>query len=107
MTQQGNDSPDCHGNGAVHCCYVPGTGVADPLGTDQSVCPLLEVGTVPGRQWVCALRRELGDWQQVHADPRYQPIKKAFTATGTALCGDWRVAGQCCFGTDNPPVHNL
>jgi hypothetical protein len=83
----------CHGNGDTHCCYVAG-----------EVCEFLEEATVPGRRWACGLRRELGDWQRVHADPRYQPIHEHWLSVGAQDCGDFRgiiragrLIGQCCF----------
>ena len=86
--------PACHGNGSEHCCYVAG-----------DVCAFLEVDTVPGRHWVCGLRRELGDWGAVHADPRYQPIHAEWVKVNGSDCGDFRgawlpdgtIEGQCCF----------
>lgn len=107
MTQQGNDSPACHGNGAVHCCYIPGTGIADPAGLGGSVCWFLEQNTVPGRKWVCGLRRSLGSWAKVHRNAQYKAqVQPVLDARGTALCGTWSPPGQCCFGLNNPPVHN-
>lgn len=83
----------CHGNGIEHCCWV-----------DGAVCPFLELDTMAGRHWVCGLRRELGDWDLVHADPRYQPIHAVWMRTGTQDCGDFQgivrdgtLIGQCCF----------
>ena len=90
----------CHGNGSDHCCYLPGSGVPDPGGSDQSVCPFLEVDTVPGRHWVCGLRRELGSWEAVHADARFlatvRPVWRA-NDPPIADCGDWCGPGQCCY----------
>ena len=72
------------GDNGKHCCYVAG-----------KVCEFLEFGTIPGRNFVCGLRRELGSWDKVHADPRYQPIAKVMETEG--LCGDWQPkAGICC-----------
>lgn len=89
-------APSCDGRGdrdGNHCCYV-----------DGQVCEFLEENTVPGRHWVCGLRRELGDWDLVHADPRYQPIHEIWVRTGTQDCGDFKgifrggvLVGQCCF----------
>jgi hypothetical protein len=50
----------CGGNGADHCCYIK-----------SKACAHLEENTVEGRRWACGLRRELGDWDVVLADPRY------------------------------------
>lgn len=78
----------CHGNGPTHCCWVEG-----------KVCDFLETDTVPGRHWVCGLRRELGSWELVHADPRYQPIQKVWDRVGIVSCGAWGPgSGQCCYG---------
>jgi hypothetical protein len=87
-------SRTCHGNVPEHCCWIEG-----------EVCQFLEEDTVPGRHWVCGLRRELGDWALVHADPRYQPIHEVWARLGTSDCGDFRGAiqpdgstvGQCCY----------
>lgn len=77
----------CHGNGPDHCCYING-----------KVCTFLEVDTVPGRHWVCGLRRQLGSWGKVHADPCYQPIKAELNKLGIESCGDWGPGtGQCCY----------
>jgi hypothetical protein len=86
--------PTCHGNGSEHCCYVAG-----------QVCTFLEVDTVPDRHWVCGLRRELGNWDAVHADPRYQPIHAEWVKVNGSDCGDFRgaglsdgtIEGHCCF----------
>lgn len=43
-----------------HCCYVEG-----------KPCAYVEENTEPGFRWSCGLRRELGDWDAVLADPRY------------------------------------
>lgn len=98
----------CHGNGLIVCCFLPG-GVHPTLG--DGVCPLLEIGTVPGRFWVCGARRRAGSWAAAHASEEYQTIVRpvwdtVITENGTmADCGDWRVDGQCCYG-DNPPVYD-
>lgn len=84
----------CHGSGESHCCWVEG-----------KVCVFLEENTVPGRRWACGLRRELGDWELVHKDPRYQPIHEVWAKLGTQDCGDYRggvqpdgsIVGECCF----------
>lgn len=77
----------CHGNGDNHCCYVAG-----------AVCDYLEENSIPGRRWTCGLLRELGSWDQVHADPRYQPIQAEWDKVGIESCGAWGPGtGQCCF----------
>ena len=76
----------CTGNSASHCCWVAG-----------EVCVYLEVDTVPGRHWVCGLRRELGSWGRVHADPRYQPIQAVWDQIeGIESCGSWPGLGVTC-----------
>lgn len=78
----------CHGNGETHCCWVAG-----------EVCEFLEENTVPGRRWACGLLRELGNWNAVHADPRYAPIQVEWDKVGIESCGAWGPgSGQCCFG---------
>jgi hypothetical protein len=92
----------CHGNGD-HCCYLEG-----------QRCPFLEENTIPGRRWVCGLRRELSSWDAVHRDPRYLTVvKPVLKAKGGCDCGDFpqRCSGiaaallrgerpdLCCFET--------
>jgi hypothetical protein len=79
----------CHGNGPDHCCYV-----------DGQVCRWLEENTEPDRRWTCGLRRRLGSWEAVHADPRYQEFPGAiWRESGTVDCGDFGPAElQCCWG---------
>ena len=76
----------CTGRGQAdggHCCWVRGT-----------VCEFL-IENHDGRRFACGLMAELGDWDKVHADPRYAPMAINFADTG--LCGDWQpFAGQCC-----------
>lgn len=92
MTQQDNDGVDCHGNGIDHCCYVNG-----------AVCQYLETDTIPGRHWVCGLRRSLGSWLLVHLDLGYiANIKSVWDLKEVTDCGDWRIEGQCCFGAYEP-----
>jgi hypothetical protein len=81
-------APFCQGNGEDHCCYLNG-----------GPCHFLEENTVPGRRWSCGLRRELGDWQLVHVDPRYlETVKPRWM--GTPLepydCGEWPAPGFTC-----------
>ena len=98
----------CHGNGKEHCCWF-----------DGKVCPFLEIGTVPGRQWVCGLYREHGDWNKVHSDPRYiESVAPSLEPKGIS-CGGWpwclgeefmlnsNPSAKCCFGGENPPVYNV
>lgn len=99
----------CHGNGEEHCCYLPGTGIKDPRGTGQDVCPFLEVDTLPDRHWVCGAARVLGSWDSVHRSTQYnEKVWVVFEKLGVvAKCGDWRVEGQCCFSPNNPPIYNI
>jgi hypothetical protein len=77
----------CSGRATDHCCYLGG-GVT---------CRHLEQGTVPGRRWACALRRELGSWKAVHVDARYRPVREAWDRGGIMVdCGDWPPAGVEC-----------
>jgi hypothetical protein len=83
----------CTGRGDAsggHCCWIKGkvceflienpSGVQTP---DQD------------RRFACGLMVELGDWDKVHADPRYNPLAIVFAPEG--LCGDWQdKAGTCC-----------
>ena len=78
----------CAGTAQDHCCFVAG-----------DVCPHLEEHTVPGRLWSCGLRRELGSWEAVHADPRYlADVKPHIEASplGSMDCGDWPPPGVTC-----------
>jgi hypothetical protein len=76
----------CGGNNADHCCYVAGV-----------ACPHLEENTVEGRRWACGLRRELGDWASVHADPRYlADVKPHWLNVGMEDCGDYPAPGRSC-----------
>jgi hypothetical protein len=69
-----------------HCCWV-----------DGEPCRFLETGTVPGRHWVCGLRRELGSWAKVHTDPRYlEHVKPVWRRVGISDCGDWPAVGEEC-----------
>lgn len=93
---------NCHGNGSEHCCWVEGV-----------ECRFLEVDTVPGRHWVCGLKRELGDWEAVHEDPRYlEHVRPVWDLHSVRDCGDWRGplrdgsgSEQCCFVGQFPVVH--
>ena len=66
-----------------HCCYLKG-----------KVCQFLEENTEPGFRWSCGLRRELGSWDAVLADPRYQPIKEHFAPNGYD-CKTWPGKFRC------------
>jgi len=60
-----------------HCCWVAG-----------KVCEFLEENTEEGFRWSCGLRRELGSWDTVLTDPRYQPLKIHFERNGYN-CKTW------------------
>jgi hypothetical protein len=52
---------------------------------------------MPDRHWVCGLRRRLGSWAKVHADPGYlEHVKPAWQRIGISDCGDWPAKGQTC-----------
>jgi hypothetical protein len=124
MTEQGRSDTRCHGNGREHCCWIPGTQNSSIVGAVlaagpqagaghiignvvDGVCPFLEADTILGRHWVCGKKRVLGTWDKVHRDKEYQNVVgSVLQARGTPLCGDWKVEGQCCFGSNNPPVYN-
>lgn len=78
----------CQGNSKDHCCYLPNIGV----------CQYLEENTMKSRRWVCKLRRELGTWNKVHADPRYiKSILPNLSLFDPNLnCGDWPRLGETC-----------
>jgi len=76
------------GTTSTHCCWFEGV-----------QCKFLEVSTVPGFNWSCALRRELGDWKLVHTDPRYLAEVKPKWDTlpyKDVGCGDWPPPGIKC-----------
>jgi hypothetical protein len=88
----------CHGNNDFHCCWING-----------QVCLHLEERTVEGRRWACGLLRELGTWDAVYQDPRYQATTAArsFQEHHPGYgCGDWpqnlpdvmaNGSGLCCY----------
>ena len=76
----------CHGNGPDHCCTFQGV-----------TCTHLEENTVEGRRWACGLRRELGSWEAVYADARYEDVRTKLRDIGiTVDCGDWPTPGETC-----------
>lgn len=78
----------CDGTGSGHCCWLGG-----------SVCDYLEENTVPGRRWACGLLRELGSWDLVYADPRYEAVRQALDRNPSlvgVVCGDWPRPGETC-----------
>lgn len=86
----------CHGNGADHCCYVNG-----------APCQYLQENTVAGRRWACGLYAELGDWNAVIADERYQtnlrPVWEVVEQvnglpSNSFNCHPWGPGtNQCCY----------
>jgi hypothetical protein len=53
-----------------------------------------------GRRAACGLYVELGSWDAVHADERYQrDVHPHWVRTGTPDCGDW-VGPGCCYGPE-------
>lgn len=85
--------PFCRaGHGDDHCCWL-GEGGVCPYVRDDGV-------DAPGRRWVCTLMEELGDWDLVHADPRYVRDVRVWwdrpPSEGTD-CGDFPAAvdGTC------------
>lgn len=89
----------CTGRGTAsgdHCCYVAG-----------ETCRYLAVAKVStGRRYECSLRRDLGSWEAVHADPGYQEhVQSVWDSLGTRpdgtpvipSCGEWQPReGECC-----------
>ena len=79
----------CNGNSQDHCCYLNG-----------KVCVFLEEWTVPDRHWACGLYRELGSWELVHRDTRYQKHIQPFWDThgprmGVYSCGEFPGPNKC------------
>lgn len=81
----------CTGRGAAdgnHCCYVAG-----------QRCRFLEENTVPGRRWVCGLRREFGSWDAVNASDDYRPVGEYWQSIGQPFnyCQTYQPPeGICC-----------
>lgn len=99
-----HDKPGCDGNGDCrgdHCCYIR-----------SKPCIFLEYNALPNRKYTCKLRRELGSWEAVHADPRYlNNVQVYWDQVGIKSCGDWPTdnylnrrnakrgsSSFCCFG---------
>ena len=57
--------------------------------TQEYICPYLEQNTEPGFRWSCGLRRELGSWDAVEADPRYIEGPGKQFARYRVICRDW------------------
>lgn len=76
----------CTGRGDAsgdHCCWVGGR-----------VCEFL-VENQDGRRFACGLMVELGDWDEVIADPRYAPLNIHWK--GKRKCNTWQPKiGVCC-----------
>jgi len=70
-----------------HCCWLSGR-----------VCQFLEENTEPGFRWSCGLRRELGNWDAVIIDRRYQQHVAPNIRTKGANCRDYpsSTAGGPC-----------
>ena len=52
---------------------------------------------MPGRRWACGLRRQLGSWEKVHADPGYTThVRPHWQPQGIADCGDWPRQAETC-----------
>jgi len=64
-------------NQEQHCCIIR-----------NEVCRFLEENSEPGFRWSCGLRRELGSWDAVLADPRYKEHVENSWADGIN-CRDW------------------
>ena len=71
----------CLGNAEDHCCKIKGEDCKYLIRdyTDEN-------GHF--RKWACGLRAELGDWDQVLADPRWIEDCKDAWAPGVN-CRDW------------------
>lgn len=80
----------CHGNSPDSpCCWV-----------DGELCVHLVLGPHPdGRRAACGLFIELGSWDAVHADERYEHVHAAWITAGVPDCGDW-VGPGCCYGRE-------
>lgn len=77
-----SNAPRC--TKGAECCYVtPQVRVYTGAGPVEAKCPHLD-----GDQ--CGLRAELGSWEAVHSDPRYQEWPKPlWVEKGIADCGDY------------------
>jgi hypothetical protein len=80
----------CLGTPDHHCCWFAG-----------KVCPLYDPDATPGRN--CTARAELGSWDAVDRDPRWQAeVRDGVGAVwfakhpGTS-CGDFPEPGQTCW----------
>lgn len=77
MSCQGRNSDD-------HCCYING-----------ERCIFLQENVEKGFRWTCGLRLQLGSWDAVIADPRYEPIKR-FLAQFGYDCKTWSDKDHPC-----------
>ena len=76
----------CNGNEEDHCCYLKG-----------KVCEYLEENTVPGRRWVCGIRKKYNSWEETHHDPDYtRDIKPLLNDIGITNCGEWPRQNEKC-----------
>jgi hypothetical protein len=77
----------CTGRGGVttdHCCYLYG-----------EVCRYLVDNQTPGPgRYRCGLRLELGSWDAVEADPRYESIARHFGSL--TACRDFQPEPNTC-----------
>ena len=82
------------GSSQEHCCWFQGT-----------VCRFLEESAEDGFKWSCSLRRELGEWEKVHKDPRYvefiRPEWDKMPHDSKINCGDWPPPGMICSDCGN------
>lgn len=81
----------CIGRGTAdgdHCCYVDG----------ETCRYLADNGPDAERRYECSLRRDLGSWKAVHADPGYiKYVQPSWEGTPIESCGSWQPSpGDCC-----------
>jgi hypothetical protein len=75
----------CKGTINDHCCWI-----------DGKICAHFEVGTVPGLEIACGLRRKLGSWDAVHSSAEYiRDVRPTMERLGVD-CGDWPPKGEKC-----------
>ena len=72
----------CLGNSTKSCCFIKGI-----------ECPYVIYNYTDEnghfRKWACFLRAELGDWDKVIVDPRYQDLIDAGSWAKGLNCRDW------------------
>jgi hypothetical protein len=74
----------CRATAVNHCCWLP---------NGKGVCPHFDSSLTGG---FCSLRAELGSWELVHIDVRYERQRDAFESFGTSLCGDYPLDSEGC-----------